>query len=171
MLDTELRERVLQGYYEKRREWRSGPLPSPGLPSELIDEHGEPEIIRISQQLDEQGLIDFEVTRNESGKPIHWTGEITAKGVDYVEQEEEAPTEFNIQISDSQNIQVGNRNHQIVQSALREVVQRIEDESTSAAEKEEAKSKLADFLSHPLVVSVVGDLATQIPELQQYLPE
>jgi hypothetical protein len=163
MLDTELREQLLQGYYEKRRSTER-------LPSELEEKYPEEELIRISKQLDEKNHINLNLNTSEDGTVVLWDAEITAEGVEYIEGKEEGAGP-DVEIRNSQNIQVGSRNVQIVQSAFQEIVEKINDKNASEQEKQEAKSRLAQFLRHPLVVSIVGDLIKQIPELHQYLPE
>lgn len=64
-----------------------------------------------------------------------------------------------INIHNSTGVQVGDYNTQQIQATFNELVERIEQSSGSAAEKEEAKSRLAAFLQHPLVVSVLGGAA------------
>jgi hypothetical protein len=165
MLDTELREQLLEGYYTRRKS-------DERLPNDLEEKYPDEELIRITKQLDEKRLVDLDLHTSENGTVVLWEAQITARGIEYIESDADGgDPEINVQTSDSQNIQVGNRNVQIVQSALNEVVRRINDENASEKEKRKAKSKLAQFLSHPLVVSILGDLTTQIPELKQYLPE
>lgn len=65
-------------------------------------------------------------------------------------------TTNNINIHGSQGIQIGDHNVQSLQLALGELVQRINDSDAPHEEREEAKNRLAAFLAHPLVSSVVG---------------
>lgn len=46
--------------------------------------------------------------------------------------------------------------------SLGDVLARIESSSVTPAEKEAAKSKLAEFLSHPVIAAVVGGLAGNV---------
>lgn len=64
-----------------------------------------------------------------------------------------------INIHNSNGIQVGDYNTQHLQATFNELIQRIEQSSASSAEKAEATSRLAAFLKHPLVVSVLGSAA------------
>lgn len=64
-----------------------------------------------------------------------------------------------VNIHHSTGVQVGDLNTQHVQATFQELVQRIERSSATAHEKAEAKSRLAAFLEHPLVVSVLGGAA------------
>lgn len=69
------------------------------------------------------------------------------------------PKHTTININNSSGIQVGDHNVINIQNALNELVQRIDGSSASQQEKVEAKSKLAAFLAHPLVGSVLGGVA------------
>ena len=62
----------------------------------------------------------------------------------------------NINISGAQSVQIGDYNTQNITSALEALVKIIDSSPASATEKEEAKSMLAKFLAHPLVVAGVG---------------
>jgi hypothetical protein len=46
--------------------------------------------------------------------------------------------------------------------SLAEVLTKIEASNVSVPEKEAAKSKLAEFLSHPVVAAIIGGLAGEI---------
>ncbi|WP_454889073.1 hypothetical protein [Serratia quinivorans] len=61
--------------------------------------------------------------------------------------------------------QVGNGNTQNIHNVFNQLLQQIEESSASAEEKQEAKSRLAKFLEHPLVGSIVGGLAGSLPGL------
>lgn len=55
--------------------------------------------------------------------------------------------------------QVGNGNTQNIHNVFNQLLQQIETSSASDEEKQEAKSRLAKFLEHPLVGAIVGGLA------------
>ncbi|MFC2015530.1 hypothetical protein ACFLUM_01210 [Chloroflexota bacterium] len=80
MKDSELRRVILQKYYEKRKDdWVS-------VNSQDIDDRiPVSEILRISQQLDEQGLVEFKPLRGDD-QVYAGFGRITARGIDAVEQ-------------------------------------------------------------------------------------
>lgn len=61
--------------------------------------------------------------------------------------------------------QVGNGNTQNIHNVFNQLLQQIEMSSASDEEKQEAKSRLAKFLEHPLVGSIVGGLAGSLPGL------
>lgn len=65
----------------------------------------------------------------------------------------------NFHISNAQSIQIGDFNTQNVVNSFEALVKKIECSSASPEEKEEAKSLLSKFLSHPVVVSVLGAAA------------
>lgn len=61
--------------------------------------------------------------------------------------------------------QVGNGNTQNIHNVFNQLLQQIETSSASDEDKQEAKSRLARFLEHPLVGSIVGGLAGSLPGL------
>lgn len=61
--------------------------------------------------------------------------------------------------------QVGNGNTQNIHNVFNQLLQQIEKSSASDEEKQEAKNRLAKFLEHPLVGSIVGGLAGSLPGL------
>lgn len=74
----------------------------------------------------------------------------------------ERPSEMKsttINIHNSTGVQVGDYNTQHIQATFNELVQKIELSSGSPAEKAEAKGRLAAFLEHPLVGSILGSAA------------
>lgn len=64
-----------------------------------------------------------------------------------------------INILNSTGVQVGDYNAQQIQATFNELVARIDQSEGTPAEKAEAKSRLAAFLQHPLVTSVLGGAA------------
>ena len=62
----------------------------------------------------------------------------------------------NINFHGSQNVQIGDYNTQNITNTFNELIQKIENSTASEAEKENVKSLLKQFLSHPLVVSILG---------------
>ncbi len=61
-----------------------------------------------------------------------------------------------INIHNSTGVQVGDYNTQHIQATFNELIQRIDQSSASDGEKTDAKGRLAAFLEHPLVSSVLG---------------
>jgi hypothetical protein len=68
----------------------------------------------------------------------------------------------NFHINNAQSIQIGDFNSQNVVNSFEALVKKIESSSASPVEKEEAKSLLSKFLTHPVVVSVLGAAAGSI---------
>ena len=64
-----------------------------------------------------------------------------------------------INIQNSTGFQVGDYNTQHVQATFNELIQKIESSPASPDEKAEAKGRLAAFLEHPLVGSILGSAA------------
>ena len=63
---------------------------------------------------------------------------------------------------DSSNIQIGDHNIQNVVSMLQDLTAKIESEEAPAEEKAQAKELLANFLRHPVVVSILGGAGTTL---------
>lgn len=61
--------------------------------------------------------------------------------------------------------QVGNGNVQNIHNVFNQLLQKIEESGATNEEKEEAKSRLAKFLEHPLVGSIVGGLTGSLSGL------
>ena len=161
MRDTELRGILLETYYGHRKD-------SPFQPEENVFDPPilESEIIRISKQLDEHGLIKW-TPDGTFGSHDRGCGQITALGIDVVEGELEPPIGIklqNIYISSSSNIQIGDQNIQDIKISIENIIQSIDKSSFSPKEKAEAKSKLKEFLKHPLVASVLGAAASALIE-------
>jgi hypothetical protein len=68
----------------------------------------------------------------------------------------------NFHINNAQSIQIGDFNIQNVVSSFDALVKKIESSTASPKEKEEAKSLLNKFLSHPLVGSILGAAAGSV---------
>lgn len=68
----------------------------------------------------------------------------------------------NFHINNAQSIQIGDFNTQNVVNSFESLVKKIESSTATQNEKEEAKSLLSKFLSHPLVVSLLGAAAGAI---------
>lgn len=62
----------------------------------------------------------------------------------------------NISFHGSQSVQIGDHNVQHITNTFNELIQKINSSSASESEKQEAKSLLNQFLTHPLVVSILG---------------
>ena len=63
---------------------------------------------------------------------------------------------------DSNNIQIGDHNVQNVINMLQDLTEKIDSEEASPEEKAQAKELLATFLSHPIIVSILGGAGTAL---------
>jgi len=72
------------------------------------------------------------------------------------------PPTQNINISGNSSVQIGNHNTQNVINAFDSLIKEIESANASDDDKQEAKSRLKEFLEHPLVVAVLGAAAGSI---------
>jgi hypothetical protein len=87
MRDRELRLIVLRKYYEKREEEDFIPVNK----EYFGDEIAKSTVLRISEQLHQQGLIDFKPLRG-ADQLLAGFGRITARGIDVVEEETPQPS-------------------------------------------------------------------------------
>jgi len=168
MKDTELRWVVLDYFYNNRQSLLRKVQPKP---NDFDPQIAPNDLYRICEQLSERGLLDWKSDRNMRGY-IGGLGMITAAGVDAIETEGQSspilltiPMTQNINIHDSQGIQIGNQNIQYLVGSLQAVLAQIDASSSSPEEKKEAKGRLARFLEHPLVTSIVGGAAASLAEM------
>ena len=90
--------------------------------------------------------------KNLGGIPPHYQ-------VKFTQAPPSQPMERNIQninFHGLQNVQIGDHNIQNITNTFNELIQKIDSSTASEIEKQEAKSLLNQFLSHPLVVSIIG---------------
>jgi hypothetical protein len=158
MTDKELRGLVLQWFYDHRREDLIELNPDALSPA--VDQR---DIFAICEQLDENGLIKWNGLKRLGGW-VAGAGKITAAGVDAIE-EKSSPPAFpmvfptitqNISVANSQGVQIGNNNTLTFVEAIDQMIHTIENSNFTMDQKEEAKSRLKAFLSHPLVTAVLG---------------
>ena len=64
-----------------------------------------------------------------------------------------------INITAAQSVQIGDYNTQNIINSFEGLIKNIENAGASSHEKEEAKSLLKKFLTHPLVISILGAAA------------
>ncbi len=158
MTDAQLRGLLLQGYYDRRSIaglWNPTPADFE-VPIEPI------ELVRIAEQLRDQGYISGQIQRTVGGGGYSMA-RITASGSDVIEGNlkpaiaiQNVTHNINVSGSTGTNIAVGNNNQQSVTHAVQELVKVIESASASQAEKDDAKGRLRQFLEHPLVVAVAA---------------
>ncbi len=165
MKDNEIRAIVLHHYYEKRHDdysqWSDEDI------RRLGNGLSEKVVFAICDQLADHNLIQWKPIKTMGGV-ANGMGKITAYGVDVIEGEVKAPISIaldksqNITITDSSHVQIGNSNAQDVHIDIGKILTAINKSNATDGEKEEAKSLLRSFLSHPLVSAIVGGIASQI---------
>lgn len=124
------------------------------------------EVVRICDQLAEKSLIHW---RRAGGRLAHGAGKITAFGVDVIDGNIESPIAIRLDLSqsysvtDSTGVQIGQGNVQTtILIDIEKIMAAIDGSTVSEAEKAQAKSLLKHFLSHPLVASILGGLASDM---------
>lgn len=160
MKDSDLRAIVLQSFYEERRHtakiWGRKDIPSGIEPVDFFD---------ICGQLAQQNYIDWKPI-----KDIHTItggrGKITASGVDVVEGNTRPLIAItfaqsrNVNVSNSHNVQIGDRNSLSNIINVEELNAAIARSDFSESDKAEAKSRLGKLLEHPLINSIVGGVVS-----------
>jgi hypothetical protein len=167
MTDTELRGIILRWFYEHRREGIAVPKPDYFNPPIIHDD-----LYRVCDQLAEHRLLDWNPhfsSRSGSRKTDYGSGKISASGIDVVESGgRSSPIAINFQnisITQSQGVQIGNQNIQSISTTIEQLVSGIDSLTAPEQDKKEAKSRLKAFLEHPLVVSIIGNLAGKLSGL------
>lgn len=158
MTDTDLRGLILQELYRNR---------SKG-PYKLLGTHFQPpiedeEVLRICEQLKAHGYVEAIIPRYVGGIGILVQVGITALGVDVVESGTSTNLRINlvqpqqnITVTGSTGVVIGNNNQQSIQNSVQELVRVIESSAGTPEAKAEAKSRLRQFLEHPLLAAVAG---------------
>lgn len=156
MKDTQLRGIILAKYYERRRGQIFAPQPEEFDPPIAIED-----ILGISDQLGQHGLIEWKVLKTYGGISAGF-GKISAFGIDVVEGEAtpDIKVEFvqnkTINVSGSSNVVVGDHNKMSVTQHIAELARVIENSSGTPEQKAEAKGLLRRLVEHPLVASIAG---------------
>ncbi|MCX6900395.1 MAG: hypothetical protein NT105_17080 [Verrucomicrobia bacterium] len=168
MNDNEIRGLVLKRLYDERhRGW----IRVRG--ADFTDGISGEEAARICDQLGDHNLIRWQPVKDHTGRTVTGTAQIVANGVDVVENGGVgAPLNISfkhidqsIQVTNSQNIQVGNGNVQGVNIDVGRLVAAINGSTVTDTEKREAKSRLIAFLKHPLVKAILVRLVPGIEAL------
>lgn len=68
----------------------------------------------------------------------------------------------NFHINNAQAVQIGDFNSQTIVNSFEALVQKIESSNSSQQEKDEAKTLLSKFLSHPAVAAILGAAAGSV---------
>lgn len=156
MKDTQLRGIILAKYYERRRGQIFTPKPEDFEPPIEIED-----ILAISDQLGQHGLIEWKVLKSFGGIAAG-LGKISAFGIDVVEGEAtpDIKVEFvqskTIYVTGSSNIMVGDHNQMSVTQHIAELARVIDNSTGTPEQKAEAKGLLRRLVEHPLVASVAG---------------
>ena len=156
MKDTELRGVILGKYYERRRGSIFTPKPEDFIPSIPIGD-----ILAISDQLGEHGLLDWKAIKR-IGNITTGIGKITAFGIDVAEgaAQPDIKVEFvqtkNVNVTGSSNVVVGDNNHTTVTQHISEFARLIDNSSGNPEQKAEAKGLLRQPAEHPLIAAIAG---------------
>lgn len=156
MKDTQLRGIILAKYYERRRGQIFTPKPEDFDPPIAIED-----ILAISDQLGQHGLIEWKVLKSFGGISAGF-GKISAFGIDVVEGEAtpDIKVEFvqnkTINVSGSSNVVIGDHNQMSVTQHISELARVIDNSGGTPEQKAEAKGLLRRLVEHPLVAAVAG---------------
>lgn len=168
MKDSELRALVLQVFYDQRKGGYLG-INTGGVPPLQVDGMNEQDVLRISAQLGEYGLIEWNGIDGSSGDLMAGVGKINAFGVDVIEGERQSP--LPIQIDQSQHVQhihiegqhggvqvAGAHSHQEQSNHqhIEKLISAIDGASVSEADKQKAKGLLATFLQSSAAGALFG---------------
>jgi hypothetical protein len=154
MTDNELRGRLLEKYYQRRKERLIGLVPS-----DFDGQLDEQDILNIAGQLADHGLIHWRPNRGLGGIG-GGMGTITAAGVDVVENRAPAPIEIHwspdrdLHASACASVLPAVATGPTVGVAIARLAQAIEESDASAAYKQAATLLLRAFQEHPLVCNI-----------------
>jgi hypothetical protein len=161
MTEGEIRGVLIQHFYDRRAEG-GGVAPFGLTASGLAKQFTYAELQRVCKQLQEKGLLKW-APMMTGGGDMAGHGRLTADGIDVAEGTKEAPITVilnrNVSVSASQHVQIGDGNTQDVRVHVEALVRAIDASNGSAADKAEAKTRLARLLEHPLVAAVAGAAA------------
>lgn len=73
-----------------------------------------------------------------------------------------APKTTNITINNSQGIQVGDHNMQMLADSLDDLAKRVEASDAPEPERQEARNRITALLQHPLVAAIVGGVVGKV---------
>ncbi|MGB8370343.1 MAG: hypothetical protein ACLPYZ_14055 [Limisphaerales bacterium] len=165
MKDTELQKVVLQTYYDLRHlgrfQWINEDVPEDKWPP--VESFGQ--LARICSQLAEEDLIEWHPLIGANAQPVGGTGQIKARGVRVIEGAEKPPVGFVInnihnQNSPGANFHLGQGN--IQQYWVELASEKIDGATTSAEEKQKAKSLLAQISENKLLNTIIGSAVGEL---------
>lgn len=171
MKDSELRGFVLQEFYAKRRGGDLG-IRVQNFPRLEVPCMEDDDLLRISDQLGQYGLIEWHDTDDGAGKLMAGVGKITAAGIDVIEGEQKAPLPIQIDHSHHiQNIQIEGQHggiqvagahsnqQQSIEQEIGKIISAIDGANVSEAAKQEAKGLLVKFLQSSAAGAILGPAA------------
>lgn len=154
MTDNDLRAILLKKFYDKRSDggfqWVQTDF------DDIKETLDFQEILRVCDQLNENGLVQWKSVKAAGGISVNGFGKISAQGVDVIEGTAKSPISINldssITVHGSSHVQIGNNNTQGIEIHIREILEQIEKAPGTPEQKAEAKSKLKDFLEVAKVI-------------------
>lgn len=118
-------------------------------------EEGDTILRELPSGKDERSLVTEATFHHAmSSKKAHYQLKFTKGGVSKMQSPSHT---FNIH--GVQSLQIGDHNTQNIINSFQELKNKIESSGATLEQKEEAKSLLAKFISHPLVTSLLGATA------------
>lgn len=150
-------------YLESTLGVRAGPYKTAFQNTEIqifeasLDANEGDKVVRVLPNGKEEYFTITEVQYNSglSRIPPHYTLRMS-KDSAIPKAPQSAITTNNININNSQGIQVGNYNTQNLELVFNQLLEQINNSEASREQKEDAKNRLVSFLSHPLVSAIVG---------------
>ena len=116
-------------------------------------EEGDVILRNLPSGKDERSLVvDATFFQKTHSMPSHYQIKFNKWSASQMQQK---PSQ-NITIHGAQSVQIGDYNTQSIINSIQALKNQIESSNVSVDEKEEAKSLLSKFLSHPLVTSILG---------------
>ena len=124
------------------------------------------DVLRICDQLNEAGLIEWQGIEGDNGYSMMGNGKIRAAGTDAIDGKDDSalPLNFNLftqNINASGNATVqaaghGSIQNQTVTQHVEQLIRAIDAAPVSEAEKQEAKSKIGELLKTKAADAVFG---------------
>ena len=121
---------------------------------ELDITEGDKVVRKVPGREEYHTITECNYSTGLSAIPPHYSLSITKDSA--IPKPSQGSTTNHINIHGSTGIQIGDNNIQNLQVALKEVLASINNADAPQEEREEAKSRLNTFLSHPLVATAVG---------------
>lgn len=118
-------------------------------------EEGDTVLRELPNGKDERSLItEAKFFQRMSSIQAHYQLKFTKGGMSKMQ-----PPSHTINIHGAQSVQIGDHNTQNIINSFQELKNKIESSDATPEQKEEARSLLAKFISHPLVTSLLGAAA------------